>query len=29
MEYLPNKGKTKQHPNYFWNEKGEELVAIQ
>lgn len=28
MEYLPNKGKTKQHPNYFWNEKGELLVEV-
>ena len=28
MEYLPAKGKTKLHPNYFWNEKGEKLVEI-
>jgi len=26
MEYLPEKGKTKQHPNYFWNEKGESII---
>jgi DNA sulfur modification protein DndD len=29
MEYLSNKGKTKQHQSYFWNEKGEKLVAVQ
>lgn len=28
MEYLPNKGKTKQHPRYFWDEKGEEIIEI-
>ena len=28
MEYLPGKGKTKQHLGYFWNEKGERIVAV-
>ena len=28
MEYLPSKGKTKLHTNYFWNEKGEQLVEV-
>ena len=26
MEYEIDEGKTKQHPNYFWNEKGEKLI---
>ena len=28
MEYLPGKGKTKQHLGYFWNNKGERIVAV-
>ena len=28
MEYLPAKGKTKQHLGYFWNDKGERIVAV-
>ena len=28
MEYLPGEGKTKQHLGYFWNEKGERIVAV-
>jgi DNA sulfur modification protein DndD len=28
MEYLPGKGKTKQHLGYFWNDKGERIIAI-
>ena len=28
MEYLPGKGKTKQHLGYFWNDKGERIVAV-
>jgi len=29
MEFVPEKGLTKKHSGYFWNEKGEKLVAIQ
>lgn len=29
MEYLSNTGKTKKNENYFWNEKGEEIIATQ
>ena len=28
MEYLPGEGKTKQNSGYFWNEKGEKVIAI-
>ncbi|MBT7252357.1 MAG: DNA sulfur modification protein DndD [Candidatus Nitrosopelagicus sp.] len=28
MEYLPGKGKTRQHLGYFWNEKGERIIAV-
>ena len=28
MEYLPGKGKTHQHSSYFWNDKGEKIVAV-
>ena len=28
MEYLPGKGKTKQHLGYFWNDKGERIIAV-
>ncbi|MDB2445672.1 DNA sulfur modification protein DndD [Nitrosopumilus sp.] len=28
MEYLPGEGKTKQHLGYFWNDKGERIVAV-
>ncbi|HXG74814.1 MAG TPA: DNA sulfur modification protein DndD [Candidatus Nitrosotenuis sp.] len=28
LEYLPNKGKTKVHQRYFWNELGEKIVAV-
>ena len=28
MEYLPGKGKTKQNFGYFWNDKGEKIIAI-
>ena len=28
MEYLPGKGKTHQHLSYFWNDKGEKIVAV-
>jgi len=28
MQYLPNKGKTKQNPHYFWDDKGVELVEV-
>ena len=28
MEYLPGKGKTKQHSGYFWNDKGEKIIAV-
>lgn len=28
MEYLPGKGKTDRHKTYFWNEKGEKIVAV-
>ena len=28
MEFLPGEGKTKQHLGYFWNEKGERIVAV-
>jgi len=28
MEYLPAKGKTKQHLGYFWNDKGERIIAV-
>jgi DNA sulfur modification protein DndD len=28
MEYLPGKGKTKQHLGYFWNDKGVRIIAV-
>jgi len=28
MQYLPAEGKTKQHLGYFWNDKGERIVAV-
>ena len=28
MEYLPGKGKTKQHRGYFWDEKGVKKIAV-
>jgi DNA sulfur modification protein DndD len=28
MEYLPGEGKTKQHLGYFWNDKGEKIIAV-
>jgi DNA sulfur modification protein DndD len=28
MEYLPGEGKTKQHRGYFWNDKGERVIAV-
>ena len=28
MEYLPGMGKTRQHLGYFWNEKGERIIAV-
>ena len=28
MEYLPVKGKTKQHSGYFWDEKGVKTIAV-
>jgi DNA sulfur modification protein DndD len=28
MEYLPGEGKTHQHSSYFWNDKGEKIVAV-
>jgi DNA sulfur modification protein DndD len=28
MEYLPGKGKTKQHLGYFWNDKGKRIIAV-
>jgi DNA sulfur modification protein DndD len=28
MEYLPGKGKTKQNDGYFWNDKGEKVIAV-
>ena len=28
MEFVPEKGKTQQHEGYFWNKKGERVVAI-
>ena len=28
MEYLPGKGKTKQHLGYFWNDNGERIIAV-
>jgi len=28
MEYLPGKGKTKQNSGYFWNDRGEKIIAI-
>ncbi|WP_182133244.1 DNA sulfur modification protein DndD [Nitrosopumilus sp. b1] len=28
MEYLPDNGLTKQHLGYFWNDKGEKIIAI-
>jgi len=29
MEYLPNQGKTRLYDGYFWNDKGERIIAIQ
>jgi len=28
MEYLPAKGKTKQHSQYFWDENGVKIIAV-
>jgi len=28
MEYLPGEGKTRQHLGYFWNDKGERIIAV-
>lgn len=28
MEYLPVKGKTKQHAGYFWDDKGMKTIAV-
>lgn len=28
MQYLHKEGKTKQHEGYFWNEKGEKVIAV-
>lgn len=28
LEYLANKGKTKMHQKYFWNELGEKIIAV-
>jgi len=28
MEYLPNQGKTRLHEGYFWNDKGERIIAV-
>ena len=28
MEYLSGEGKTHQHLSYFWNDKGEKIVAV-
>ena len=28
MEYMPGKGKTKQHSCYFWDEKGVKTIAV-
>ena len=28
MEYQPENGHTKQHSGYFWNDKGEKVIAI-
>ena len=28
MEYLPGKGKTRQHLGYFWDEKGVKIIAV-
>lgn len=28
MEYLSDKGTTKQHLDYFWNEKGEKIMKF-
>lgn len=28
MEYLPNQGKTRLYDGYFWNDKGERIIAI-
>ena len=28
MEYLPGEGKTRQNHGYFWNDKGEKVIAI-
>ena len=28
MEYLPEKGTTQKHDGYFWNRKGEKIVAL-
>ena len=28
MEYLPGKGKTKQHHGYFWDKKGVKKIAV-
>jgi DNA sulfur modification protein DndD len=28
MEFVPEEGQTQKHSGYFWNEKGEKVVAI-
>lgn len=28
MEYMPGKGKTRQHQGYFWDEKGVKKIAV-
>lgn len=28
LQYLPGQGKTRKHEGYFWNEKGEKVVAV-
>jgi len=28
MEYMPGKGKTKQHEGYFWDENGVKVIAV-
>lgn len=28
MEYIPEDGKTTQHNSYFWNKKGEKIIAV-
>jgi DNA sulfur modification protein DndD len=28
MEYMPGEGKTIQNQGYFWNDKGEKVIAV-